>query len=146
DLPRLICDDFTNNSNIIEEFNDIIYNLTNDINLSIKNKDLYKLLGYNFPELNFIYYSYFGNYYRNGNDYTPFHTDQYNSHVISISLGETRTFVFKNNIDNSSVKFNLDNGDILIFLKNVNDKFKHSIIREPSIDGERINITCFLKI
>jgi alkylated DNA repair dioxygenase AlkB len=46
----------------------------------------------------------FCNYYRNGADYAPHHTDSYGADVMSVSLGATRTFAFKEKATNTSVK------------------------------------------
>jgi alkylated DNA repair dioxygenase AlkB len=90
----------------------------------------------------------FCNFYRNGNDYTPFHKDNYDSDVISISLGGTRRFVLKNDKDKSKKVFQLDNGDLFWLTEKMNNEYTHSIPKTKAKklkDLDRISIVLFVR-
>lgn len=103
-----------------------------------------------------VIYDVFGNYYRNGKDYLPYHRDQYENdgkqlHVISLSFGESRKFRFKpdksslNNLSLKQLEYNLDSGDIMIFDPFMNKHFKHGIPKQTTITEGRVNFTCFVE-
>lgn len=101
----------------------------------------------------------FGNKYRNGNDWLPDHKDEYklpeylaqqlnlndekDMHVVSISFGASRSFHFKQNNRIVKPKFNLSNGDLIMFSPKQNKDYKHGIQKQPSVTEARINLTCF---
>lgn len=87
----------------------------------------------------------FANYYPDGKSYTPYHADNYGSHVVSLSLGETRTFSFKHNSTGIETKIELHHGDLMIFLEEVNFKFKHSVLKTTTSKNPRVNLTFFCK-
>jgi len=51
------------------------------------------------------------NLYRNGRDYTPFHADNYDRDVVSVSFGCDRRFVVKGT---TTREFTLKNGDVFV--------------------------------
>lgn len=82
------------------------------------------------------------NVYHNGDDYMGFHRDdkiEEGSSIYSLSFGETRKMVFKN--DTEKKEINLDDGMLLKFTYDQNQKYKHSIPKQKKIKGRRINIT-----
>jgi len=84
----------------------------------------------------------FCNRYRDGNDHTPFHKDTYGCDVFTLSLGATRSCVFKP--DNGGTNFicTLKSGDLLYFNQATNAIFKHSIPQERNV-GERVSLVFF---
>ena len=106
---------------------------------------------YNIPEsLHFptgekLFNSCLLNFYRDGKDFFPLHSDLHligpNRAVINISLGESRFFYFrpKNNLS-QMIGTSLNNGDCLIMLGNTQDQYLHCM---PSVEtaGPRISIT-----
>lgn len=88
----------------------------------------------------------FGNYYLEGSS-LPLHKDRYGQgvHVMSISFGATRRFYFTETYRGCQVKaFNLESGSIFLFSDEVNSNYYHGIRKQNA--GERINLTCFVKI
>lgn len=105
------------------------------------------------------------NYYRDGKDAIGFHQDKelHDKHSIySISLGCTRTFILKpkekslpdkkrkytdSNIkeeeekEEKEIRYDLNPGSLLVFDHIVNSKYLHSIVRDPSVSHQRVNIT-----
>ena len=75
------------------------------------------------------------NYYPNLNSAIPFHADNEKcidkeSHIVTLSLGETRTMIFRPidpNLRDNHVSVALKNGDILIFSRTSQDFFFHGI-------------------
>ena len=89
------------------------------------------------------------NLYRTGEHKIDYHSDKEAlgpmNAVITVSLGCTRTFVFKNKCkaDNGkypTIKLNLHNGDLLLMAGNCQNLWTHGIPREPC-DGSRISLT-----
>lgn len=91
----------------------------------------------------------FGNYYRDGKDYLPDHSDRYGDDwVISLSFGTKRLFRFRE-IDSKKIvtpKYYLESGDIIIFSPKTNLTHKHGIPKQLSIKDGRINLTIFAMI
>lgn len=101
------------------------------------------------------------NHYRNGKDYIGYHTDsemQEGGCIVSVSLGETRTFVLRHKSSFPKLKeyrsispeeriytkysIPLEDGDVLIMDKGAGkDEYKHTVPARPKITGDRINIT-----
>jgi hypothetical protein len=70
------------------------------------------------------------NFYRNGDDFTSPHSDQYFSGVnmtIGASFGEERLLVFEHRDSREQFSFPQHNGDVFAFTAEVNDKFAHSV-------------------
>ena len=83
--------------------------------------------------------------YSNGNQYIPHHSDDdqntpAESSIITISLGESRTFEFKNIKTGAQSSLTLSHGDSLIMSKASQKTFTHGIPTEPE-KGMRISIT-----
>lgn len=73
------------------------------------------------------------NFYRNGEDFTSFHSDQYFAGVnmtIGASFGEERLLVFEHKESKEQFNFPQHNGDIFAFTDEVNRDFMHAIPRE----------------
>lgn len=135
-LPRQVCHGSDCPNDVNQLLLDILVNIVQEINLcrgKIPTREI-KLTKYGF----------FCNYYRNENDYTPFHEDRYGGDIVSLSFGATREFQFKNKNDGKVESFFLNGGDVLYFEESVNDLYKHSIVKSSTPVGERINITFFL--
>lgn len=71
----------------------------------------------------------FANYYLNGNDYAPYHADQYGCDVVLVSFGTTRTLRYKHNTTSQNTDFILQAGDLLFISEHVNQNYKHSLLR-----------------
>lgn len=83
----------------------------------------------------------FGNNYRTGKDWLPYHRDQYGDlHVVSISFGATRTFNFQ-----GSKSYDLAEGDIIVFDPYMNKHYTHGIPKQESVKDARINLTFFVR-
>lgn len=87
----------------------------------------------------------FCNYYRNGNDYTPWHQDSYGADIFTLSLGATREFQMKFHNQAGVVSYQLQNGDGYYFSQQINAQMKHCIPKIKEIVGERISIVFFLQ-
>lgn len=116
---------------------------------SIRNKIrtdpiLQKLLG-----IQLQYDSCLLNFYRNGDDKIDFHSDKEAlgpmNAVITVSLGASRTFVFKNKVKSSNgryptIKTILNNGDLVLMAGRCQELWTHGIPREEA-GGSRISLT-----
>jgi alkylated DNA repair dioxygenase AlkB len=87
----------------------------------------------------------FLNYYENGNDYAPYHADKYNCDTCLISLGETRILRYKHNTTGENTDYNLANGDLLFIPDEINNNYKHSLLKRTKITKSRISILLFFK-
>lgn len=87
----------------------------------------------------------FLNYYENGNDYAPYHADKYNCDTCLISLGETRILRYKHNTTGDNTDYNLANGDLLFIPDEINNNYKHSLLKRTKISGSRISMLIFFK-
>ena len=82
------------------------------------------------------------NFYRDGNDYTPPHKDNYDADVYTLSLGGTRNCVFTKDSDATRSVYTLASGDILFFDQATNAQYKHSIPKSANADP-RISVVFF---
>jgi len=86
------------------------------------------------------------NYYKDGNDWKPFHKDRhaYNEiqedYTLGLSLGWSRELEFKHEETQKVFSFPQNNGDIFGFNKIVNQKFLHSIPKKVGEVNDRISI------
>lgn len=85
------------------------------------------------------------NYYRDGKDKISLHSDDLSQIgkkpvICSISLGDTRTFIFKNKITKEKREILLHDGDLLIMKGETQNDWQHGVLQEPN-KGERINLT-----
>lgn len=89
----------------------------------------------------------FGNYYPDGEATLPYHKDQYNADVVSLSFGSKRLFNFKTAFNGTVVKpsFYLSHGDVIMFDQYMNERYHHGIPLQSQIKEPRINVTCFVR-
>ena len=84
-------------------------------------------------------------YYPNGNYFAAYHYDQqtsgYKTILPSISLGEVREFTFKENVSDEIYSLDLANGSLLIMGDYCQDRYTHSLPKNPTYKNPRINIT-----
>lgn len=85
------------------------------------------------------------NYYRDGKDKINYHSDDltqigFNPVITSVSLGETRTFSFKNKITKEKKNFSLHNGDLFVMKGETQEQWLHAVLPEKN-KKERINLT-----
>lgn len=87
------------------------------------------------------------NWYRDGQDSISFHSDDehelgMNPVIISVSLGATRTFQFKENKNpKNKVNYVLTDGSVVVMYGNSQSEWKHGVPKEPNVSGERFNLT-----
>ena len=84
-------------------------------------------------------------YYPDGNYFAPYHSDQqtsgHNTILPSISLGEIRKFSFKDNESHEEYSLDLANGSLLIMGDHCQNRYTHSLPKNPKYKNGRINIT-----
>lgn len=84
-------------------------------------------------------------YYPDGNYFAPYHSDQqtsgYKTILPSISLGEVRTFCFKGNESEEIYSLDLADGSLLLMGEYCQDRYMHSLPKDPKYLKGRINIT-----
>ena len=83
--------------------------------------------------------------YPDGNYFAPYHSDQQTSGIStilpSISLGEVREFVFRENDSGEIFSLHLDHGSLLIMGESCQDRYEHSLPKNSRYQEGRINIT-----
>ena len=85
------------------------------------------------------------NYYKNGQDWKPFHQDRHaygnirENYTVGVSLGDERELEFKHIKTNNVFKFPQRNGDLFAFDKEVNQMFQHGVPKSFQ-SKERISI------
>lgn len=84
-------------------------------------------------------------YYPDGNYFAPFHNDQqtsgYKTILPSVSLGEVREFVFKENVREEVYSLELANGSLLVMGDYCQDRYTHSLPKNAIYKNGRVNIT-----
>jgi len=103
-------------------FNKIIEKLSKDFNVDVKCTRL--------------------NYYKDGNDYKPYHRDSHvenENFTLGCSLGSSRVLSFMHETSKKKFHFEQNNGDIFAFDDIVNKDFLHGVPRSND-SGERISI------
>ena len=85
------------------------------------------------------------NWYMNGDDYISMHSDAEkelvpNSPIVSISLGDTRTFILQNKETREKKKYELKNNSVIVMGGTCQKTHKHGINKEKN-KGVRINMT-----
>ncbi|OUS11981.1 hypothetical protein A9Q93_10740 [Nonlabens dokdonensis] len=84
-------------------------------------------------------------YYPDGNYFAPYHSDQetsgYNTILPSLSLGEVRQFIFKDNSNEDVYRMDLAHGSLLVMGAHCQERYTHSLIKNPAYKNGRINIT-----
>jgi len=83
------------------------------------------------------------NYYRNGDDFRPYHQDNRRRHTFILSLGHPRKMAAKEKDSPEGKMFRLSGGDIFYASSKANRKYEYSSIREPLVVGPRIEVTFF---
>lgn len=88
------------------------------------------------------------NYYRNNRDSIGFHSDDERELgdrpvIASLSLGETRTLIFKPKHDKAlkPVRVKLASGSLLVMRGDTQANWKHGIDKEAAVCGPRVNLT-----
>jgi alkylated DNA repair dioxygenase AlkB len=87
------------------------------------------------------------NCYRNGADSVGWHADDeyelgVNPVVASLSLGESRRFLLRNNANHhEKIDFTLSNGDLLIMGAGLQSHYQHSVPKALKVTRSRINLT-----
>ncbi|CAH6420266.1 Alpha-ketoglutarate-dependent repair dioxygenase AlkB [uncultured virus] len=126
-----------NNQALYEEVEDIRNRIRNDIILK-------RITG-----VELSYNSCLLNFYRNGNDKIDPHSDREAlgpmNAVVTISLGGTRKFVFKNKIKEANGRYRkietmLNNGDLMLMVGRCQELWTHSVPRENT-QQSRISLT-----
>lgn len=90
------------------------------------------------------------NYYKDGNDWKPYHHDKHayeegneiirEDFTMGASFGTSRNLDFKHVGSNFSFSFPQNNGDIFAFNADINKAFMHGIPKANSNIGERFSI------
>lgn len=88
------------------------------------------------------------NYYRNGLDSMGQHSDDERELgpepvIASLSVGQERTLIFRHKRDKAMkpIRLPLPSGSLLLMKGPTQTNWKHSIDKEPSASGPRINLT-----
>jgi alkylated DNA repair dioxygenase AlkB len=80
----------------------------------------------------------FMNYYEDGNEFAPYHSDKYGCDSVLLSFGTERILRFKNNRTKENTDFNLNSGDLLFVPDEINKYFKHSLLKRSKVSKPRI--------
>ena len=86
------------------------------------------------------------NLYRDGYDSIGWHSDNERClgnkiDIAMISLGTTRTFKLKSNINKTTVSLKLKHGSLLLMKHPIQARYKHCLPKMPKITEPRISIT-----
>lgn len=86
------------------------------------------------------------NFYRNGNDSMGWHADNekvlgQNPSIASISLGQTRRFLFKHRTGKNRVELLLEPGSLLLMQGKLQTHWLHSLPKQPQANQSRLNLT-----
>jgi len=86
------------------------------------------------------------NYYRNGDDYISWHSDDERdidgSKIGSVSFGATRTFRLREKNDHRSKKdYDLSNGDLILMKGRCQELFQHTVPKRAHLESVRLNLT-----
>ena len=84
-------------------------------------------------------------YYPDGNFFAGYHFDQQTSGaqtiLPSISLGEVRKFIFRDNETSEEYSLDLADGSLLVMGEHCQNRYEHSLPKDPRCRRGRINIT-----
>ena len=83
------------------------------------------------------------NYYRNGDDFRPYHRDYHKRHAFVLSLGASRKTVSRKRNSPEGKVYQMRRGDVLYSSSKINTKYEFSSVREPMIIKSRIEVTFF---
>ncbi|WP_127715804.1 alpha-ketoglutarate-dependent dioxygenase AlkB [Halobacteriovorax sp. HLS] len=86
------------------------------------------------------------NLYRNGSDYSAWHSDNEKNlgdeiDIFSVSFGATRTFQVKNNESKQRIKIELNDSSLLMMGSPLQKFWKHELSKTSKDVGARVNIT-----
>lgn len=87
------------------------------------------------------------NRYDNGQNYIGWHSDKRTnltpgSSIVSVSLGQERTFQFKRiSTKVTEVSKNLGDGSMLVMNEKTQDLYKHCLPKRANVNGKRLNLT-----
>lgn len=84
------------------------------------------------------------NYYRDGNDYTPYHQDSYGCKVLNISFGGVRKFAYKSIHGGSSTSYDMENGDCILFDQEFNALHTHTVTKTKKQCQPRVSLVLFI--
>ncbi len=97
---------------------------------------------------NFLFNSALITKFKDGNDFIGFHSDDepeivMNSYIVTVSLCDTRTLIFKSKGQDQlpSTSVDISHGDLYCMSRESQDKFMHSIGRDSRYKSSRISIT-----
>mmetsp|Transcript_4352 Transcript_4352/g.10172 ORF Transcript_4352/g.10172 Transcript_4352/m.10172 type:complete len:435 (+) Transcript_4352:15-1319(+) len=84
------------------------------------------------------------NCYRDGKDWTSYHSDQYFEGVnmtVGASFGSTRNISFQHlQVPGSNFEFPQENGDVFAFTEEVNSEFRHAVLPNPKAKAPRVSV------
>jgi hypothetical protein len=86
------------------------------------------------------------NYYKDGNDWKPFHHDSHaygekqENFTMGASFGESRALEFLHEPSGNKFSFPQNNGDVFAFTTEINKKFMHGIPKSTAASGPRFSI------
>ena len=78
------------------------------------------------------------NFYRNGDDSTSFHSDQYphgEDITVGVSFGASRPLLFEHIETLQRFTFPQENGDCFAFTKEINSTFRHAVLKQNGAGG-----------
>ncbi|WP_438862931.1 alpha-ketoglutarate-dependent dioxygenase AlkB family protein [Neptunicella sp.] len=86
------------------------------------------------------------NLYRNGHDSVGMHADDEaelgaQPVIASVSLGQTRTLIFKHKLTRQTYKLELQHGSLLVMQGRTQQYWLHGINKSPSVTKPRVNLT-----
>lgn len=87
----------------------------------------------------------FLNYYKDGNDYCPYHRDTYSAHIFTVSLGTTRDILIKANGPGRADKITLESGDLYFMSHQMQADYQHMIPKRKNVSGGRISLVFFAR-
>ncbi|WP_372651438.1 alpha-ketoglutarate-dependent dioxygenase AlkB [Halobacteriovorax sp.] len=137
-IPRLQC--WYGDENISYEYSNI------QIEHNSWNVSLIKIKKMIEAEISESFNGMLGNYYRNGEDYVSWHSDDEVSlgerpTIACASFGVSRVFSFRNKISKEKFSLNLEDRSLLVMLPPTQKDWEHQINKSKSITGERISLT-----
>ena len=72
----------------------------------------------------------FINYYKNGDNFAPYHADKYGCDCVLISIGSNeRVLRYKHNKEKINIDYKLNSGDLIYIPDKVNKEWKHSLLK-----------------
>ncbi len=137
-IPRLHC--WYADSNVFYEYSNINlkHNHWNELLLDIK-ASVEDIVEERFNGM-------LGNYYRNGEDYVSWHSDDEESlgerpTVACASFGVSRVLSFRNKASKEKFSLSLDNRSLLVMLPPTQNDWEHQISKSKLINEERVSLT-----